>query len=290
MAVVPLDAERIVGGTVVEVEHPAGLLRFEELDKGDWLTLKGEPARKQRRNYFLNGECLPFSVSGIVGTIEKPALYRWHEDRGVRGGVKAERLGELEGVPENEWADRVRSLDLGADAERDMGADRGRVIHDVFHTLARGEQPDSALIPDWALPWYRGALRAWLHLNPTVIEAEFLLCHPGQRYAGRADLYAICDGAPTLLDYKTSLKGRIWESAHWQCRGYAEAMPQSGLPYPERIAIVAVDNDGGFVIEDCVVEPSEWESLVAAAHAHAAIDSRRSAHRKARAEAMKAAA
>jgi hypothetical protein len=289
--VTPLPAERITGGVVLEAEHACGLLRFEELNAGDWLTLKGEPARKGRRNYFLNGECLPFSVSGIVETLSKPALYTWHEDRGVRGGVQAERMGELVDVPPEDWAHRVRSLDLGADAERDQASDRGHAIHEVFHTLARtGEAPDMTTIPPEWLPWYRGALRAWLALNPTVIEAEFLVCHPDLRYAGRPDLYAITGGVPTLIDYKTSAKGRIWSEAHYQTRGYAEAMPFGGLPYPERIVIVAVNNDGGYLLEDCAVEPAEWDALVTVAHSRRDVEARRSAHRKAQAEALKAAA
>lgn len=288
---VPLPPERITGGIVLETEHPCGVLRFEELNAGDWLTLKGEPARKGRRNYFLNGECLPFSVSGIVDVLSKPALYAWHEDRGIRGGVRAERLGELADVPIEDWAGRVRSLDLGADAERDEAAGRGDDVHGWLHTLATtGKPPDPSSIPPHRLGWYRGAMRVWLALNPTVIETEFLVCHPERRYAGRVDLYAVCDGVPTLVDYKSSLKGRIWGEAHYQTRGYAEAMPFGGMPYPERIVIVAIDNDGGYLLEDCAVEPDEWNALVTVAHSRRDLDARRSAHRKARAEALKAAA
>lgn len=287
----PLPPERIIGGTVTETEHPAGLLRFEEFAVGEWLTVKGEPARKARRGYFLNGEQLPFSVSDITGTLEKPALYSWFEDRGCRGGVKAERLGELEGVPEEEWVKRVRFLDIGADAMRDEAADRGKAVHDVFHTVARtGEAPDISLVHPGARLWYRGALRAWLHLAPMVIDAEFLICHPQSRYAGRPDLLALVDDKVTLIDWKSSLRGTIYQEAHFQTRGYAEALPPSGYPAPERIVIVAIDDSGGFLIEECAVEPYEWWALVQVAQARRDIERRRTAHRKALSEALKEAA
>lgn len=275
-----LTPDRIVGGTVIETEHPAGLLRFEHFRKGEWLTLKGEPAKKERRGYYLDGEPLDFSVSDIVGIFEKQALYWWHEDRGVRGGVRAARLGELDGVPEEEWAERVRFLDLGADAARDEASERGQAIHAVFQGLANGQPVDvEAFPPAWKM-WLLGALRAWHALRPTPIASEFLICHPEQGYAGRPDLYAMVDGARTLIDYKTG-KGRIYAEAHWQTRGYAEAFPFCGLEPPERILIVGIDDQGGFAFEDCDVEPEEWDSLVLVAKARKRVEARRAARRRA---------
>jgi hypothetical protein len=274
-----LSPDRIVGGTVIEIEHPAGLLRFEEFREGEWLTLKGQPAMTSRRGYYLDGEPLEFSVSEIVGLFEKPALYRWHEDRGVRGAVRAERLGELEGMPEEDWVRRVRMLGLGADAMRDESADRGQAIHTALQTLAAGGRVDVDAFPSEWMPWLTGALRAWLVLQPQVIASELLVCHPEMRYAGRLDLYALIDGKRTLLDYKTG-KGRIWPEAHWQTRGYAEALPFSGFEPPESILILGIDDEGGFEFEECDVQPDEWAGLVSVAKARKRVQERRAARRK----------
>jgi hypothetical protein len=67
-------------------------------------------------------------------------------------------------------------------------------------------------------------------------------------------------------------------------------MPFGGLDYPERILIVAVADDGGFLIEDCAVASSEWEALVTVAHSRRTVAERRTAHRRAEADALKAAA
>jgi hypothetical protein len=251
-----------LGGEVAERDIPGlGTLRFENYGVGEWRTQKGEPAKKSKRRYLLNGEELD-SVSQIVSVLEKPALYRWYEDRGARGAVQAERMGELADVPEEEIIQRVRLLGLGADAKKDEAADRGTAMHAALHVLATtGEPPNLGDYPVEQRPWLMGATRLWMTLDAEPIESELIVCNPVLGYAGRLDLLCLTDGLRTLVDYKSG-KGRLYSQAHWQARGYADCLPHCGIEPVDRILIAGVDDEGGFQVVECSKSSEDWAALV----------------------------
>lgn len=153
---------------------------------------------------------------------------------------------------------RVKALNLGASAKRDEGADRGHAIHDAFHKLAvDGRSPNPADFPMMARPWVQGAMRAWLAMNPKLIAAEEMVCHPELMYAGRPDLIATVSGKRTLIDYKTG-KGKVYDAAHYQTRLYAMALRFFDLE-PEEILIVGIDDQGSFELIRC--EATEADAL-----------------------------
>lgn len=250
-------------GERVERDIPGvGLVVFENYGPGEWMTQKGEPAKRSRRRYLLDGEEVD-SVSSIVDALRKEALERWIEDQACRGAVQAERLGELTDVPEEDYAWRIRSLGLGASAKRDEGADRGTVIHEAMQGLAEGRVPNPADVPGAARPWIQGAMRAWLALEITpgnVILSEEIVAHPELRYAGRPDLVAKIDGVVTLLDYKSG-RGRVYGEAHFQTRLYQMALACCGIPV-ERIVLVGIADDGGFELIDCAVTEDQAAALL----------------------------
>ncbi len=255
------DPRLIPGGQTITRTFDFGTLKFEDYAAGTWLTKAGAPGKTARRHYLLDGEEV-YSVSSIVGCLDKPALVRWIEDQATRGAVQAERLGELAGVPEEDWCRRVRSLNLGASAKRDEGADRGTIVHDALHTLAvEGRAPNPADVPGIARPWVRGAVAAWLSLGDgDVIAAEEIVCHPELRYAGRFDLLRMLVGQRTLLDWKSG-RGKIFEAAHWQARLYAMALERCGEPV-DRIVLVGIGDDGGFELVDCACTEQDAEALL----------------------------
>jgi hypothetical protein len=247
-----------VSGEVLERVLPdGGVLTFENLGPGEWTTKAGQPAKTARRRYMLNGMELD-SVSSIIDTLSKPALYAWYETQATLGAVRAERMGELHGVHETGWVERVRSLGLGASAKKDEGADRGNVTHAVLHALVLGEEPPSIdSFPAIARPWASGAYAAFMALDPKLIEAEQITCHPGLQYAGRPDLIARIGGDVTLVDYKSG-KGRVFGEAHYQTRLYEMAKRQEGMRI-DRILIVGINDDGGYELVEC--EASEDDAL-----------------------------
>lgn len=248
---------------IVEREFPYGTVRFENLAAGDWLTSRGEPAKKPRRRYLINGLEVT-SPSQLAGCLDKPALTRWIERESVIGAVKAERAGELAGVPEEDWPWRVQSIRLGASAKRDQGAERGTIVHQALHSLAvDGRVPDPAMVADYARRWLQGAILAWEALGITrVIEAEQIVGHPELGFAGRFDLLAMADGLVTLIDWKTSPKGSVYAESHWQARAYAVAIERSLGLRVEDIKLIGVGPDGGFELISCEITSEDLESLV----------------------------
>jgi hypothetical protein len=291
LSLVPCAMEQtlVVDGDVLEREIPGvGLLRFEDLPAGAWLTLRGEPAKTRRRRYLLDGEELD-SVSSIVGLLSKEALYYWHEDHGARGAVQAMMAGELDGVALDQVVKRIRSLGLGAAAVRDEASERGKAIHQAFQTLAvTGQPPRFSDYPEAWAPWVQGCAKAWLKLRPEPIDpydrerfVEFTVCNPALGYAGRPDLLCWSRGQRTLIDWKTSAKGRIFEQAHWQTRLYAEAFEPCSIEPPGRIVIVAIDDGGNVEIEDCAATAEDCAALVHVFHARERVNAAMAAQRKA---------
>lgn len=271
--------ERIIGGEVYEREIPGvGLLRFVQCREGEWLTNAGEPARKPYRCYSVGDQELD-SVSSVVGTLDKPALLFWYEQQTAIGATRAHRSGELDGVPEDEVADRLKILGLGASAARDMGADRGHIIHAVMETLAAGHEPDESLVPFTALPWLLGARRAWDIMEPDVHIVEGAVVHPGLGLAGRFDLIATIDGRRTLVDWKSG-RGKVFDSAHYQTRLYSMALEYSGIEPVEDIVIVGIDDDGGAQLVRCEATEQDALDLVATFRSRQRINAGMAAQRK----------
>jgi genome maintenance exonuclease 1 len=84
---------------------------------------------------------------------------------------------------------------------------------------------------------HEGNAQRWKHLQPflksiKIMECERFIWH-NSGYAGTADLVAIMDDQPTLLDWKTSdrIKKRQWiDEAFIQTAAYAKAWNFSALP------------------------------------------------------------
>jgi hypothetical protein len=269
-------------GEVVErTIKGVGELRFENFGPGEWLTKKGEPAKKARRRYLLDGKELD-SVSSIVDTLDKSGgLVPWAEDHGARGAIEAAEMGELEGVPIEGVIHRVRALGLGAKAVKEEGADRGHAIHAAFQALAEtGEAPKFGDYPQAWWPWVQGCAKAWLQLDPEPIDAEFMVCNPALGYAGRPDLLCRSKGGRTLIDYKSSLRGRIYEQAHYQTRLYVDCFEPCSIEPVERIVIVAIGGASEVRCEDCVTTPEQARTLIQAYRDRKQVNADRAAMRR----------
>ena len=81
-------------------------------------------------------------------------------------------------------------------------------------------------------------------------------------YAGRVDLVAEIDGRVTLTDLKTNPSGRCYDESHAQAAAYALALPECGLPEPERCIVVAVGADGSFDEVECEASAQDFLSVL----------------------------
>lgn len=225
------------------------------------------------------------SVTTVLGTLEKRALYRWHEARGAEGAIMAVRAGMLNPhtCEPSEAVEVVRDLKLGADAAKQQAADRGLDVHGALeHYCETGDLPPvSELVPD-ARPYLQG-LAAWLlKYDPTPVHMERIVCHPTLLYAGRYDLLCEIGGLTALVDLKTSRSGHPYPEAHLQMEGYRAAESACGEPDPAQLVAVGVSPDGMFVHEPCLAPPGAFEDVLQVYRLRSGLDS---AVRKARKEA-----
>lgn len=279
----PISASPSLNGEGVTLTRklPGGQqLTYMDLPPGAWLTKAGEPAKKAKRGYTLDGEPVE-SVSRIADQLRKEALEMWLEREAAAGAVQAHLMGELEGCASADIYKRVRALGLGPAARREEAADRGSIVHAALHTLATtGVAPNPSQVPVTARPWLQGAMRAWIALDVAeVVEAEQPIANPVHLYAGRPDLVVRTgDGRVTLVDWKSG-RGRVFPEAHFQTRLYAMALAHCGVEV-ERILIVGVNDSGGFELVDCSVSEREAEALLTVARARQRVTREMDAQRR----------
>ena len=141
--------------------------------------------------------------------------------------------------------DKIHGVEQANNNSKDR-LNRGKEIHEaIMHKFQNGVEPAETWV-------HEGNEQRWKHLQPflksiTIMECEREVWHPSG-YAGTADLIAIMDNHPTLLDWKTSerVKKRQWmDEAFIQTAAYAKAwnfseLPQDSPPYLNDITQLAV--------------------------------------------------
>lgn len=227
------------------------------------------------------------SVTSALKVLSKDALLDWAEDCGARGAAQLAAMGELDGVPLTDVVGLVRLHNLGKDAKRDAGADRGTAVHNVLERWAlHREVPSLADFTPAVRGFVQGLSRALLTLQPEPTSVEKIIASPTHGYAGRMDLRAKVDGADTVIDLKTNPKGRVYDEAHLQAAAYALADQECGAPEPDAIMIVAVGEEGNFEAVDCDATARDFLAVLACQRAvkrlSAATRARWRATRKAR--------
>lgn len=238
--------------------------------------------RDEDHSYWLDGKRIA-ACSTVIGTLNKYNLTKrggWIERNAVVGTFHAMKAGELDGVPEQDMWQRVRALGYGL-AKQDEGAARGTVLHSVMDRLAEtGKAPNPAEVAEVARAWVRAGVKAWRSLNVTeVVEREQIVCHPEFGYAGRFDLLALTRPQPmldpmlTLLDYKSSKDGTVWEEAHWQTRLYSMAIRETLGLEVERIVILGIGPNGELEPMECCCSEEDAVALATVYRGRARINS-----------------
>jgi len=125
--------------------------------------------------------------------------------------------------------DKIHGVEQ-ANNNSDDRLNRGKEIHAAIENLHKFNVEPA----EWI---HEGNAQRWKHLQPflksiKIMECERFIWH-NSGYAGTADLVAIMDDQPTLLDWKTSdrIKKRQWiDEAFIQTAAYAKAWNFSALP------------------------------------------------------------
>lgn len=165
-----------------------------------------------------------YSVTTIIGALDKPALIYWAADETAKAAVKAARSlttridedGEYETV---KWLHDARFRSVrGQRTAKDLGT----AVHDALEQLAlTGKFP---VVDDEVRPFIERA-DAWMQrFQPTFEASEMTVFSPRYGFAGTLDAIAIIDGVRFLIDYKTTRKS-------------VDSRGKLTTPYPDQVGL-----------------------------------------------------
>lgn len=171
------------------------------------------------------GDATFWSVTTIIGCLEKPALLYWSAEETAKAAVKihktlGKRLKE-DGEPETiKW---LRDARFRAGKDHLSNMDLGTVNHECFEQYAlTGTRPTRTEVGDLIRAKGLTAQKAvnaegaivWRTLDrfaeflddfqPEYLATEVTVYSPEYGWAGTADGFAIVGGVPLIIDYKTS--------------------------------------------------------------------------------------
>jgi hypothetical protein len=218
----PVTLERKVAGV--------GTIVFEEG------TRNGKPYR----NYWLLKEGgtkrtrIPSVTSILRATWPKPGLLEWYAREGA-----------------------------GVDTALEQASARGRAVHAfVEGFMTTGDLMDFDAFPADYAPYLAGAARfLWDH-DPMPLAVERLVIYPELSYAGRLDLIALMDGEPTLLDFKSNPRGRIYPEAHVQAHAYRIAENRCTGGEVQATALVGVADNGTYSVQRGADASKMWGAVL----------------------------
>jgi hypothetical protein len=219
----PVTLERVVPGM--------GTIQFEEGVRRDGKTY---------RNYWLLKEGgtkkarLPSVTTILRGTWPKPGLLEWYAREGA-----------------------------GVETALEAASARGRAVHAfVEGFMTTGDLMDFDAFPADYAPYLAGAARfLWDH-DPMPLAVERLVAYPELNYAGRLDLIALMDGEPTLLDFKSNPRGRIYPEAHVQAHAYRIAENRCTKAGVEATAVVGIGEDGTYRVQRGADASKMWGAVL----------------------------
>jgi len=170
------------------------------------------------------GDLRLWSVTTVIGALDKPALVYWSAEETAKAAVAAANSLPTR-IAEDGDEETVKWL-TGARFRRPRGqrtaAELGTSVHAACEEYAlSGIRPevDAEVLP------FLDQFDRWLdQAQPSYQATEVCVYHPGYGYAGQADAFLTIDGVRFLTDYKTS-------RTSFDKRGYARK------PYPESVAL-----------------------------------------------------
>lgn len=204
------------------------------------LGLPADDAAKQAPN-----DLVLWSVTAIIGVLEKPALLYWTAEEAAKAAVASHRsLGQrIEEEGEEAVVKWLRDARFRRPADRLSNMDLGSVCHSACEEYAlSGIRPDddylANLVIQTAGPKFSGIesevrilslmldrFDGWLQqFTPSYQATEVAVYSPKYGYAGTTDAFLTIDGFRAICDYKSSREPRD-----------SKGKPKS--PYPEQVGL-----------------------------------------------------
>lgn len=175
-----------------------------------------------------DGTIVPGATT-ILGGLAKPALIGW-----------ANRLG-LEGIDSRNYVNEAATVGTLAHhlIERQLGGSAPDLSDYTPAQMARA-QVSLASFNTWLEDHTLEPLASLSDTREPMLEAQ--LVSEQYRYGGTIDCFALLDGVPTLLDFKTS--SGIYDEHKFQVSGYWQILDELGYD-TQGIRILRIGRDGG---------------------------------------------
>jgi len=147
-----------------------------------------------------------WSVTTILGVLEKPALMYWAAEQSALAAVQIR--GSLQGRIEEDGEEAVvkwlRDARFRRPKDIRSAAELGTAVHEACEKYAlTGVRPET----DEEISPYLDRFDEWAQkFQPEYIAAELTVYNQGFKYAGTCDGIMKIDGVPLIFDYKTSRK------------------------------------------------------------------------------------
>lgn len=147
-----------------------------------------------------------FSVTTILGTMDKPALLYWSAEQTAKAAVRV--ADTLPRRIEEEGTDAVvkylRDARFRPEPGKRTAADVGTAVHEACERYAiTGTRPECE--PD--VKPFLDQFEAWCQrFQPEYSAAEVTVYSPERGYAGTCDAFLTIDGVRFIADYKSHMK------------------------------------------------------------------------------------
>lgn len=156
-----------------------------------------------------------WSVTTIIGALDKPALVPWAANMTAEEAVRV--AGTLAGRIEKTGPEEVAKWLAGARFRKPKGqtrtaTDLGTAVHDAIERYAiTGERPD---VDEELVPYLDNFDRWAQKFQPEYLAAEMTVYDTRYGYAGTLDAIARVQGTPLIVDYKTTSKLDVAGKVH----------------------------------------------------------------------------
>jgi len=215
----------------------------EVMYNGD-VTMEYDPIKHM---YVVDGVIIP-SVTKIIGVIDKPALIYWAVN---------ETVGYLENVLRSDTpytdAQLAAILQDAKSARFRKSKTALNIGSDAHDWIERHIKSQILLIPKPELPEYPPVLNAvksyldWEEGLPWLryVASERRIYSKQHMYSGMVDITMDINGDTVVCDLKTSKD--IYPEYLLQCAAYAKAIEEEDGSTVDRIMIIRIPKDGGYV-------------------------------------------
>jgi len=165
---------------------------------------------------------------------------------------------------------------------RDAAATRGQSVHSALEAFARERTiPSLIAFPEEDRGYVRALAQWLLDVKPEFLATEVMVGSAEHGYAGRYDLRVRMDRLGVgIVDAKTSKK--VWHQSQFpQLAGYEEAAVECGQEPTDFQAVLRLDKDGSYELEEACATIEDFLGVKAAFDAQSALKERAKQAKKA---------